>query len=148
MKRVLLAIAGETPNQRIFDYTVQLCLRIKARLNILQIVGPGGLKESAGRIRNRVDRFRRIVDTTMTAVTFAEAGEPYPRKLPASAEKSIFDDLTVRSGPADREIIHYIDSRRDIVLAVYDPKLEDRKKQALPAKLKEAVSIPLVKVSV
>ncbi len=145
MKKVLLAITGETPDQRIFDYAVQLCLRIKARLNILQIAGPGALKGSAGRLRKQAERFRRIVDDQMMAVTFAEAGEAHPFRPPKGTEP-VFDDLTVGTGPAAREIIDYIDARRDIVLALYDPKLEAASGPSLPDRVKDAVEIPLVRV--
>ncbi len=144
MKKVLLAIAGEKPDRRIIDYAVELCMRMKARLDVLQIVGPG-LKGSAGRIRAQADRFRRLVDSAAAAATFAEVGEPEPFATPAAA--SVFDDLTVRSGSAAREIIDYVDARRDIVLTLYDPSLDGPGGRELPIQLKEGLPVPLVRLA-
>ena len=41
MEKVLLAIDGIYPNRKILEYAVDLCKRIKAELNILQVIEGG-----------------------------------------------------------------------------------------------------------
>ncbi len=147
MKTVLLAIAGEKPDHKVFDYAVALSRRIKARLHVLQIIRGSGLKSSAGRIAKITDGLRRLVDQSMIQVTFAEAGEAHPLGDFPAVKREICS-LTVMSGEAAPEIIDYIHSRGDIVIAVYDPSLDRggrrNLKQKIPVRLKQKISVPLV----
>ncbi len=166
MEKVLLAIDGITPDQKVFQYAVELCKRIKADLNIFQIVNPANYKEYLKELRKSTKRAGKYMESTMAAVAFAEAGE-HETALDIMAEaskntKRLFPELEktgvhykyyIKSGDSDKEIIDYVDSHRNVVLAIYDAsafmgRLKNRKKRNIePARIKEKLSIPLIVVN-
>ena len=75
MKKVLLAIDGITPDQKVFQYAIQFCKRIKAELNVFQIINPRNLSEYLKNVRKGAKSAGDYFSNTMVAVTFAEAGE-------------------------------------------------------------------------
>jgi nucleotide-binding universal stress UspA family protein len=159
MEKILLAIDGITPNKKTVHYAVELCKRIKAELNILQIINSLHLGE-------RVKRVRRYVEGSMIAATFAEAGEhemakdlreqtlkKINRLLPESEKEAVHCHLSVRSGSPDKEIINYVNDHRDIVLTIYNtPKEEmgeddtETKTRDVPRRIRQRLSTPLVVV--
>ena len=75
MRKILLAINGIQPNQKVFSYAVQLCKQIKADLLVLQIVAGGDLKGRLDLFGKKAHRVMKILEDSMTAAAFAEAGD-------------------------------------------------------------------------
>jgi len=133
MRKILLAINGVKPNRKVFSYAVQLCKRLKAELIVLQVVDPGGGESRMGLIGRKTRQARKILESSLTAATFAEAGEHETARemmiqarkqinelLPETAKAGIQCHFTMKAGPPDREIVRYTRRHRDIVLTVYD----------------------------
>ncbi|MFP4040131.1 MAG: hypothetical protein ACLFS7_06270 [Desulfosudaceae bacterium] len=133
MGKVLLAIDGMFPDKQILDYAISVCRRIKAELNILQVIDPDMARSRLKTIRNKMGLARNCLENTMIATTFAETGEhDTARKLMADAAANIKELLAergkpeahylvkLRSGEIDHEIEDYLNRHRDIVLAIYD----------------------------
>jgi nucleotide-binding universal stress UspA family protein len=159
MEKVLLAVDGVTPNKKAVRYAVELCKRIKADLNVLQLIGQRYMKH----LGVRVNRARNFVEGSMIGATFAEAGEPEMAKalkqqalqdinqfLPEAERDAVHCHLSVRSGPSDQEIITYVNDHRDIVLTIYDAPAEEtddgpiERKRGSVLRIGRRISTPLV----
>ena len=118
MKKVLLAIDGITPDQKVFHYAIQLCKRIKAELNVFQIINPRNYSEYLKKIRKGADNTRSYFESSMVAATFDEAGEHgtageimsaalknYNRLLPESEKEGVQCHFSIKSGSPEKEII-------------------------------------------
>ena len=75
MEKVLLAIDGISPSKQILQYALQLSQRIRAQLNVLEIITPESSKEYVSKVRRVVNHTKRYFEGSMVAATFAEAGE-------------------------------------------------------------------------
>ncbi len=167
MKKVLLAIDGIDPDQKAFHYAVQLCKRIKAELNVFQIINHRYYGKYIKRAREGAVRAKSYFASTMMAATFAEAGEHetaeaimavakenFKRLLPESEKQGIPCHFSVKSGAPDKEIIKYVNTHRDVVVAIYDaagheneePKIT-RKKNATPRKIRRKLAVPIVVIN-
>lgn len=100
MVTVLLAIDNDRPNQAVFNFAVQFCRRMKAKLDIIQIIppfkvpqlGPNGIKSiKPGFLGN-----------------YQEPFISYKQSLQA-------DD-------PDQAIAQYVRAHRDVVLTIYDTR--------------------------
>ena len=166
MKKVLLAIDGVKPTQTVFNYAVQLCQRLKAELNVLQVIRPGRYGEYMKKVRLSAQRTKEFIEGSMVAATFAEAGEheaagavmAEARKnlnelLPESEKAGVPFHLSVTSGRPGKEILYYLRKLRDVVLAIYDaPRQDDQgrcvetRRNTVPREIKRNLSVPLVVV--
>lgn len=167
MKKVLLAIDGITPDQKVFHFALQLCKRIKAELNVFQIINPRNYSEYLKMVRKGTDNARSYFASSMVAATFAEAGEPetareimsaaqksYNRLLPQSEKEGVQCHFSMKSGAPDKEIIDYVNAHRDIVVAIYDaaghenekPKITQKKKTT-PRRIRNKLAVPLVVIN-
>jgi hypothetical protein len=133
MEKILLAIDGIAPDSRIFNYTVALCRRMCAGLDVLQILGPRRCRKYLQKAMQSALNVRSVFEDAMVAVTFAEAGqhdiaeqlklkafENIDRLIPKSEKDGIDYHLTLKSGNADEEIVRYVCNHRDVVLTIYD----------------------------
>jgi hypothetical protein len=101
-KTVLLAIEGEFPNETTFDYTVNLCRRLNADMDILQVVSRGRSEEDS-------------------------PSEGLSDLLPRLEREGISFNLTVRKARVDEIIYDHVRIHRDVVTAVIDsPTLRDK----------------------
>lgn len=167
MKKVLLAIDGIDPDQKAFHYAIQLCQRIKAELNVFQVISPRYYNKYLKRVREGAGHAKSYFASTMMAATFAEAGEHetaeaimavaqenFKRLLPESEKQGIPCHFSIKSGNSDKEIIKYVHAHRDVVVAIYDaagheneePKIT-RKKKATPRKIRRKLAVPIVVVN-
>ena len=157
MEKILLAIDGASPDKNAVRYAVELCKRIKAELNILQIVNSLDLG-------GRVNRVRRYIEGTMTSVTFAEAGEHEIAKelrdqalenldklIPEAEKEALHCNLSMKAGSPDKEIVNYVDEHRDVVLTIYNTPDEEsgdapskRKARDEQKRIIQHLSTPLV----
>lgn len=161
MEKVLLAVEGITPSKKAIRYAVELCKRIKADLNVLQVIGQKYMKH----LGVRVNRARDFVEGSMIGATFAEAGEPemamalkqqalqdINQFLPEAERDAVHCRLSVRSGPSDREIVNYVNEHRDIVLTIYDAPTEEaddgpiENKRGFVLRMGRRLSTPLIVV--
>ncbi len=162
MKKVLLAIDGISPSRQAFHYAVALCKRIKGELSMFQIIRPQHFQT----YKKKVHIVREFIEGSMTAVTFAEAGEhevaldvatevsEYIKHFTQkSEEEGVHCDFTIKTGVPEKEISKYVSSNGNIVLTIYDASDADtdkmahisREKRTL-GKLKKDLSVPLVTV--
>ena len=165
MEKVLLAIDGITPDEKTFIYAVDLCTRIKAELNVLQIIRSQNVNNILKKAINKAKHAQLFFEGSMMAATFAEAGEHETadelmnealknmNKLMHESEKSeIPCHLTMKSGNPSEEIVHFVREHKDVVVAVYDPPGEkgqntnDRKIKKMIRSITNALPIPLVVV--
>jgi nucleotide-binding universal stress UspA family protein len=166
MKKVLLTIEGMTPDQKAFQYAVDLCKRIRAELDIFQIIRPRYYGDYMKKFRKKTLIARKFVQGSMMAATFAEAGEHETAlDIIAEASKQIKQFLSesekagvqchfsMASGNPEKEIISYVNDHRDVVLTIYDASDQNisrttgiSKKKTSLAKIKKNLSIPLVTV--
>jgi len=164
MEKILLAIDGVTPDKRAFHYAVQLCKRIKAELNVLQIVNPKKYAKYLGKARKKTKSVKRYIEGSLMAAAFAEAGEHDTAKdimaealrnlkqlLPESEKEQIPCHLTMKAGDPKREIINYLNEHRDVILAIYDAPAERSAKtnwkqsnNTVIQAIRSALTIPLV----
>jgi nucleotide-binding universal stress UspA family protein len=163
MKKILLAIDGIAPDEKAFRYALQLCQRIRAELNVFQIINSRNYGEYLKKIRKGTGQARRYIESSMVAATFGEAGEHETAKeimaaareninrlLPESEEQGVQCHFTIKSGSPDKEIVDYVNTHREVVLTIYDAPVKGpnkrgmRKEASVFRKLTEALCIPLV----
>jgi len=164
MEKVLLAIDGITPDRKVFGYAVQLCKRIKADLNVLQIIRPRNYTKYIKKIRERTNYARNYFEGSMIAATFAEAGEHdtanaimaearrnINKLLPESEKAGIQYQLTMKSGDPNKEIIEYVNAHRDVVLTIYDTSQKGhhetgigKRNRPMAREMRQMLSVPLV----
>jgi hypothetical protein len=164
MKKVLLSIDGMTPDQKAFHYAVALCKRIKAELNIFQIIRPRYYRNNMKKIRKNALFAKKVMESAMVAATFAEAGEHETaldivaeaskeiKHLLAESEKSgVHCHFSIKSGDPEKEIVDYVNDHRDVILTIYDAfdvngTVDMSEKKSTLAKIKRNLSVPLVTV--
>lgn len=154
MKTILLAIGGENIRSDSVQYSLELAWRLKARLDVLQILGPWA-RSGWRRMKHGLRAGRRIFEGGMTAAAYAEAGEPEAARhifeLLSNGVKTKQEDgrvecqVHVLAGHAEQEIIRYLEKHHDVVLAVYDGPLKSEG-TGLPARVSGAARVPVVTV--
>ncbi|MBW1641598.1 MAG: universal stress protein [Deltaproteobacteria bacterium] len=169
MKKVLLAIDGIDPNKKILDYAVELCKRIRAELNILQVIDRRIYKDYLKKMQKGLSAASKYFDSSMVAITFAEAGDHktaielmpdalnnIKSMLPENQKDKIGYNLKMTGGNSGQEIIDYVEKNRDVVMAIYDPATEfqnkneerfkssEKRNNAISKKIQRKLSIPLV----
>jgi hypothetical protein len=119
MQKILLAIDGVAPNERTFRYAVQLCRKINAELNVLQIIRQR--KKVACR-RCAGSHYARdsCVVYEGSGIESSPAQKQIRRFLAESEDEGVRCRFIVKAGNPDQEIIKFIDTYWDVVIAVYD----------------------------
>ena len=162
MKTVLFAIDHMSPDQQALDYTLTLCRRMLAKLDVLHIIRspakPGGYMDT---ITSRALRARDAFENTMITATFAQAGvvdpekelkmaayDQFKRKLPPKANSAIDYHCVVTGEASDMVIERYVHSHRNVVLAIFDSQLAKKGKtnRASEHNMLPALAIPVVRV--
>jgi nucleotide-binding universal stress UspA family protein len=164
MKKVLLSIDGMTPDRKAFHYAVALCKRIKAELNIFQIIRPRYYRNYMNKIRKNALLAKKVMESAMVAATFAEAGEhetaldmmaeaskQIEHLLQESEKAGVHCRFSIKSGDPEKEIIEYVNDHRDVILTIYDAfdvngTIDVSEKKNTLAKIKRKLSVPLVTV--
>ncbi|MBW1895231.1 MAG: universal stress protein [Deltaproteobacteria bacterium] len=169
MEKVLLAIDGIAPDKKVLDYAVELCKRIKAELNILQLIDRRIYNNYLKKMQKGLSSAKKYFEDSMAAVAFAEAGEHetaiklmpealsnIKSMLPENQKEKIDYHLKMTGGNSGQEIIDYVEKNRDVVMAIYDPAtdfqnkedlhVEDTEKRnnAISKKIQRKLSVPLV----
>lgn len=164
MQKVLLAIDGITPTQKVVRYAIELCKYIKADLNVLQIISSPSYGKYMENLKQRINKARKNIEDSMIAATFAEAGEHEMAKtqkkqdpansgrLPSGPEGTdVHFHWSMKSGRPDKEIVNYVSNNRDIVLTIYDAPEEEtgdtvleRDKNIVPRRIMQELETPLV----
>jgi nucleotide-binding universal stress UspA family protein len=161
MEKVLLAIDGIAPSKKAFNYAVQLCKRIRADLNVLQIIRPKKYSKYLESARKKTNTARKYIEGSMMAAAFAETGEYETAKdmmsealrnlkqlLPESEKAGIQCHLTMKAGNPKHAILNYLNEHRDVVLTIYDTAQDkrDQLRSSRQNEIKQALSVPLVVV--
>ena len=163
MKKILLAIEGSAPDSGTFNYAVALCKRMRAGLEILQILSPRTYKRYFEKAKRQARQARNAFENAMVAVAFAEAGQhdiveqmqkqaraDLDRLVPEPDRNGLQYHLTLKPGNPDDEIVRYVSDHRDVVLTIYDAAAadekacrSDKKRNQIPA-IAQKLPIPLV----
>jgi nucleotide-binding universal stress UspA family protein len=164
MKQVLLSIDGMIPDQKAFHYAVALCKRIKAELNIFQIIRPRYYRNYMKKIRKNALLAKKAMESAMVAATFAEAGEhetaldmmaeaskQIEHLLQESEKAGVHCRFSIKSGDPEKEIVKYVNDHRDVILTIYDAfdvngTVDISEKKSTVSKIKRNLSVPLVTV--
>ncbi|MDD5759112.1 MAG: hypothetical protein PHI06_08520 [Desulfobulbaceae bacterium] len=165
METVLLAINGATPDRKAINYAIDLCMRIKADLKILQVVSPRNLGSCLSKIKSTAQNAKRFLEDSMLAVAFAEAEEHATATtlleqaqkktdtlLHESAKSRVNYELLVKTGDTAEEIINYVRENNDIVITVYDKPRDNatksckRQRESDLELITNGVSIPVVMI--
>lgn len=133
MEKVLLVIDGMTADKKAFHYALQLCKRIKAELNVLQVINPKKCGKYLVAAQKKAKPVKRYIEESLIAAAFAEAGEHETAKdmmseafrnlkqlLTESEKGGIQCHLTMKAGNPGQEILNYLNTNRNVVLTIYD----------------------------
>ena len=133
MEKILLAIDGIAPDRSTFSYAVALCKRMRAGLDVLQILGPYSFRKYLKRVKKGARHASSLFEDAMVSATFAEAGqhdfaeqlktrasENLNRLIPEAERDDIDYHLVLKSGNPNEEIVRYVYDHRDVVLTIYD----------------------------
>lgn len=153
MKKVLLAIEGAAPDSSTFNYAVALCKRMRASLEILQILSPRAYRRYVEKAKRGVRRAKNAFEDAMVAVTFAEAGQyeiveqmqkqaraELDRLVPEPDRKGLQYHLTLKPGNPGDEIVRYVCDHRDVVLTIYDAAAVKEGQACRPVKKRNQIS--------
>ena len=164
MKKILLAIEGVAPDRSTFSYAVALCKRMRAGLEILQILSPRTYRSYLEKVKRSARHAKNTFEDAMVAVTFAEAGQHdiveqmrlqacdnLDLLIPEQERDSLEYNLTLKPGNPDDEIVRYVCDHRDVVLTIYDAAgakdeqegRPDKKRDRIPA-IAQKLPTPLV----
>jgi hypothetical protein len=164
MEKVLLAIDGIAPDRKVFQYTIELCKRIKAELRVFQIIGQKNYNKYLKKMRKTANHARMSMEGSMAAAAFAEAGEHETAKgimaetseqikelLSESEQEGVHCHFSMKFGAPEKEIINYVNHHRDIIVTIYDASVQDSRRsgdisneKGTSVELKERLSVPLV----
>ncbi len=152
MEKVLLAIEGLAPDRSTFSYALALCKRMRADLDILQILSPRSYGKYLKKVKKGVRHARNVFENAMVAVTFAEAGQ---HDIAEQIKKQAYDNLyhlipeperdgisyhlTLKSGNPGEEIVRYVCDHRDVVLTIYDASGVKNEQECLPGGKKDGI---------
>ena len=162
MKTVLFAIDRMSPDPKALTYTLGLCRRMLARLDVLHII-PSPVKRARHikAIASSARRARDAFENTMIKATFAEAGVADPEQalkiaaynqfkslLPEDTEARIDYHCVVTESPTDTVIEQYVSHHHNVVLAVFDSQSVKMKRiKRVPGRsIIPKLAIPLVRV--
>jgi len=167
MKTVLYAVDRMVPDQDALTYTLNLCRRMLARLDVLHII-PSSIRpvNRLKTLRSGMLLARDAFEITMVAATFAEAGVTDPetalkeaayrqfkQMLPKNEDPQVAYHCVVTGDASDAIIERYVHRHRDVVLTVFDSesRLDPNAKHQTrhPARERRAMpklAIPLVLV--
>jgi len=164
MKKVLLTIDGVTPDHKVFHYAVSLCKRISAELSIFQIIRPRYYRKYKKMIRKNAWVAKKIVESSMAAAAFAEAGEhetaldlmaegskQIEHLLRESEKAGVHCRFSMTQGNPEKEIVEYVNGHRDVILTIYDAfgrsgAVDNFEKKSTLERIKRDLAVPVVTV--
>ncbi len=158
MKKILLGIIGNQPRESTVRYALGLARRIRANVDILQVLQPSVQKRWQS-LRRGMRAGADLFEKTMISASYAEAGdyqtvERLEALLAKSAEELVKTGqldappscaVFVRAGDPEAEIRRFVESDPDVVLAVWDAA--DTENPAFPVeRLSRSLEIPAVMI--
>jgi hypothetical protein len=134
MKTVLFAVDRLTPDQKALDYSLTLCRRMLAKLDVLHILtSPAGPQGGVQRLRSSVRMIRDAFEDAMVKAAFAEAGvadpesalkaaayDRFKRMLPEKQDAPVSYQCVVTAQESDTIIERYVLGHPSVVLMVLD----------------------------
>jgi len=162
MKTILFAIDRMNPDPQALEYTLGLCRRMLARLDVLHIIpSPAKRARHIKKIASSALQVRDAFENTMIKATFAEAGvadpeqalkiaayDRFKRLLPEKTEAHIAYHCVIAKSPTDTIIEQYVSHHHNVVLAVFDSQSVKKKitKRVPGRTIMPKLTIPLVRV--
>ena len=167
MKTVLYAVDRMVPDQDALVYTLNLCRRMIARLDVLHIVSSSVRPVSRLKtLKSSMLLARDAFEKAMVTATFAEAGVTDPdtalktaayhefkRMLPKKQDPLVNYQCVVTGDASDAIIERYVHRHRDVVLTVFDstsrshpPDNQKHTHHDRPPRTMPKLAIPLVLV--
>lgn len=160
MEKVLLAVDGNRPSRRVLDYSLELCKRIRAGLDILHVVKDSRYVEIFEKQRDRVKRLGKYLEAAQVAVAFAEADEQDTARqvisraidemngfARRSADNGILCELSYRKGASENEIPRFVEEHPEVILTIFDsPEQNDSAVTRRFEKIRQTLSVPVVKI--
>jgi hypothetical protein len=139
MKTVLFAVDRMIPDQKALGYTLSLCRRILAGLNVLHIIqSPADSNSRLNALKSGMRLARDSFEKAMVTATFAEAGIPDPesalkaaaydqfrRVLPDKGDPILDYHCVVTDETIDAVVERYVHGHRNVVLTVLDAQSEE-----------------------
>ena len=136
LQTVLLVIEGEVPNEAAFNYAVKLCKRIRAEIDILQVI----------------DRSDNSTDYDALSRRMSAGSAHIVALLQRLEREKVPFKITIRLGDADQKLFNYARRHKDVAVIIFDsPKVkkaahEGKGWQELAEIISRQLSIPLVTV--
>jgi hypothetical protein len=136
LQTVLLVIEGETPDQETFNYALKLCQRMKAEIDILQII----------------DRNDNANDYDLLSRRMSLGSTHIVSLLQRLERENVPFKITIRIGDVNQKLFNYAKRHKDVAVVVLDsPKAKADPKRdcgwsGLAESLSRQLSIPLVTV--
>jgi hypothetical protein len=166
MKTVLFAVDHMIPDKKALAYTLSLCRRMLARLDVLHIIqSPAYPNSRLNALKSGMRLARDAFENAMVTATFAEAGIPDPeralkaaaydqfrRVLPKQVDPTLDYHCVVTGETSDAVIERYVHGHRNVVLTVLDAQSEesscDQKKanRTQGCRVMPKLAVPLVLV--
>jgi hypothetical protein len=131
MKKIVLAITEASPRDEALKYSLGLAQRLKARLEVLQVLGPSVAK-GWRKFKRGLAQGGRVLESTMATAAFAEAGVDY--------------EVTTKVGDPAQEIVRFVEDHPDVVLAVLDTEAEGANAVS-PEDLGKKLAVPAVAIA-
>ena len=156
MKTIMLAVCGPRPHEEAVGYSLRLAQRMKARLEVLQIVAPP-ISSGWQRVIQALKKSGRAFEEGMVAATFAEMGEHKEAleimgivsKAAESAENEALDASKVEYrflvGKPEEEIPSFVANNHDVILGIIDNACAPAKGYEFE-KLSRKTGIPMIAV--
>ena len=160
MKQVLLAINGEQPTFSVFQYAVDLCKRIDAKLSILQFLNEQKYKTNFSSTKKKVKRIGRFLENSFADIALAEEGSLFTtgetsddvtsplQKLLAAHKNLSLHRVAFCGGNPEKDLPEFIEEHQGIVLTIFDPTEDSPgSPSTVPVqikKLKKKIDVPFV----
>lgn len=126
MVTVLLAIDSDPPDQAVFDFAVQFCRRMQAKLEVVRIIRP----------------------QQTTTKRLSPAISPETNSQMEISEPFIYYKQSLRADDPDKAIARYVRAHRNVVLTIYDTHRRKstllKKQKSLQLQTNYPLVVPLV----
>jgi hypothetical protein len=156
MKTIMLAVCGPRPHEEAVGYSLRLAQRLKARLEVLQIVAPP-ISHGWQRVIQALKKSSRAFEEGMVAATFAEMGEHKEALeimgIVSEAVKNAGHETVDASqvefrflvGNPEVEIPSFVAQNHDVILGIIDNECAPVKGSEVE-KLSKKTGIPMIAV--
>jgi hypothetical protein len=163
MQKILFTVNRIRPQKNVLHYAVQLCIRMKCPLLILQIINPQKCKSLLSNTYKKIHRAQRFLESTLTAAAYAQAGaDEWARQCLEEGRRELEELLFIPQeagvpctvdqacGPLVKRLPAFLKSHPEVVMTVLDGQegVSDRSRSSkirlLQRKIPSQLGIPLI----